>query len=87
MAYHLYILFSKTLNSFYIGHTGDDLTTRLRKHNSNHKGFTGKANDWHIVYSEVFSTIELAYKRERQIKNWKSRKSILKLIGSEHPDL
>ncbi len=43
MPYHLYILFSALRNSYYIGHTGDELNERLRKHNSNHKGFTGKA--------------------------------------------
>ncbi|MBL7910664.1 MAG: GIY-YIG nuclease family protein [Bacteroidia bacterium] len=38
---HLYILFSPSKNKYYVGHTGDDLVERIRKHNSNHKGFTG----------------------------------------------
>ncbi|MBN1637413.1 MAG: GIY-YIG nuclease family protein, partial [Ignavibacteriales bacterium] len=61
---------------------------RLKKHNSNHKGFTGKTNDWKIVYSEIFQTKEKAYAREREVKKWKSRKKIETLIrkGSEHPD-
>ncbi len=84
MAYHLYILFSSGKNKYYIGHTGDELEERLRKHNSNHKGFTGKINDWKIVYTEVFVTKEIAYKREREIKSWKSRARIEKLISSEH---
>ncbi|MDP1799991.1 MAG: GIY-YIG nuclease family protein [Bacteroidota bacterium] len=36
----LYILFSPTKDKYYVGHTGDDLVERIRKHNSNHKGFT-----------------------------------------------
>ena len=32
----------------------DDLEERIRKHNSNHKGFTGIVNDWGLTYSEVF---------------------------------
>jgi putative endonuclease len=84
MPFHLYILFSSNRDKYYIGHTGDYLEERLRKHNSNHKGFTGKINDWKIVYTEVFETKEAAYKRERQIKSWKSRSKIKKLIGSEH---
>ena len=87
MPFKLYILYSAKLDKFYIGHSGDDINERLRKHNSNHKGFTGKAPDWKILYTEDFSTKEEAYKREREIKSWKSRKLILKLIGSAHPDL
>jgi predicted GIY-YIG superfamily endonuclease len=40
MPFHLYILHSATGSSYYTGHTGDDLQERLRKHLSNHKGFT-----------------------------------------------
>jgi len=46
----------------------------------NHKGFTSKAIDWKVVYSEKFATREEALKRERQMKKWKSRKMIEKLI-------
>jgi len=53
---------------------------RLRRHNSNHKGFTGKVGDWVIVYSEGFAEKPLAMKREREIKGWKSRERIEKLI-------
>ncbi len=63
---------------------------RLRKHNTNHKGFTGKANDWVIVYKEEYTNKKTAYKRERQVKKWKNRKRIESLIakaGSEHPDI
>ena len=75
-----YILFSLLKDKYYIGHTGDDLQERLRKHNSNHKGFTGKVGDWKIVYSEPYSTKEEAFARERQIKSWKNRKRIESLI-------
>jgi putative endonuclease len=83
-----YILFSECANKFYIGHTTESLGERLRKHNSNHAGFTGKFKDWKIVYSEDLVTKELAYKREREVKSWKSRRRIEKLIaGSAHPAL
>jgi putative endonuclease len=62
------------------------LEERVRKHNSNHKGFTGHKGDWMIVYTEIFNTKEMAYAREKEIKSWKSRKMIEKLVGSEHPD-
>ena len=35
------ILFSKSFDKYYIGHTGDELAGRVRKHNSNQIGFTG----------------------------------------------
>lgn len=76
-----YILYSVTKDSYYIGHTGDSMEGRLRKHNTNHKGFTGGVGDWTVRYMEEFPTKELAYKREREVKAWKSRKRILQLIG------
>ena len=81
-----YILYSTTLNKYYIGHTGDKPEERLRRHNSNHKGFTGGIGDWIIAFRELFPTKEEAYLREREVKSWKSRKLIEKLIRSEHPD-
>ncbi|MFI5154722.1 MAG: GIY-YIG nuclease family protein, partial [Chitinophagales bacterium] len=47
--YFVYILFSKALDSFYIGSTYN-LEVRLRKHLCHHRGFTGKSKDWEIVY-------------------------------------
>ena len=85
---YFYILHSDILDKYYIGHT-TDLSERLRKHNSNHKGFTGIVNDWVLVYTETFSTKKLAYARERQVKKWKSKVRLQALIqkkASEHPD-
>ncbi|HAA17179.1 MAG TPA: excinuclease ABC subunit C [Cytophagales bacterium] len=63
-----YILYSESIDKFYIGHTAS-LEERIRKHNTHHKGFTGKANDWIIVYHETFQTKSEAYAREREIKD------------------
>ena len=38
-------------------------------------------NDWEIVYSEEFDSIQKARFREKQIKNWKSRIMIENLIN------
>ena len=78
----MYILHSPTLDLFYIGHTCEDLNQRLKKHLSDHKGFTSKAKDWKLVYSENFEAKSGAYKRERQIKSWKSKILINKLINA-----
>jgi putative endonuclease len=82
-----YVLYSASRNRYYIGHTADDIQERLRKHNSNHNGFTGKVADWEIVYKEIYYSKKEAFRREREVKKWKSRKLVEKLIVSEHPDL
>jgi len=79
MAY-FYILYSNSLNQYYIGHTGEGLDERLLKHLSNHSGFTGKAKDWNVVYFEEFETKSLSYRRELEVKKWKSRIRVEKLI-------
>jgi putative endonuclease len=82
-----YILFSHAADKFYIGHTTEPIYERLRKHNTGHEGFTGKYRDWIIIYSEKYDNKKLAYGREREVKKWKSRKMIERLIASsEHPD-
>ena len=75
MAY-TYILYSANLNKHYVGATQGVLDQRIRRHNANHKGFTGRANDWVLLHTETFETFELALRREREIKAWKSRKRI-----------
>jgi len=86
MAFTTYILYSKTIDKYYIGYTSD-MAARLLRHNQKSKGFTGKVNDWKLKYQEYFKTKEEAYSRERVLKSWKSRKKIIELIaGSEHPD-
>ena len=82
MPYLTYILFSESLNKFYIGSTADSIEERIRRHNSNHSGFTGRTNDWHLVYKEEFADKSKALKREKEIKGWKSRKRIEILISS-----
>ena len=76
-----YILHSKQLNKFYIGFTGQDIQERLNKHLANHKGFTAKAKDWRLVYTEVFTDKAAAMQREKQLKGWKSNTRISELIA------
>jgi len=88
MPCYFYILWSEKRSKYYIGHTCDDLSERVRRHNSDHEGFTGGVGDWGMVYREEFPDKATAYLRERTVKRWKSRKRVEKLIssaGSEHP--
>ena len=83
--FYTYILFSPGIDRFYIGCTSN-IEERLKKHNNKNKGFTNQANDWCVVYSKTFSTKQEALNLEKQIKSWKSKTRIRKLINSEHPD-
>ena len=80
MACYTYILYSAVLDKYYVGSSGN-VEQRLIKHLSNHKGYTSKAKDWVIKYREVYVTNAEALERELQIKKWKSRKMIEKLIN------
>jgi putative endonuclease len=77
----VYILFSTTLNKYYVGHTTLRPEERLQKHLTNHDGFTAKAKDWIIVYKENFDSKEAAHRRELDIKAKKSRKYIESLFA------
>ena len=85
--FFVYIIYSDKLDRFYVGFSADP-DSRLIKHNRDSKGFTAKGRPWILVFSQPFSNKNEALKREKQIKNWKSRKKILELIlsDSEHPD-
>jgi putative endonuclease len=79
----VYILFSESLDRYYIGSTTMSAEERLVKHLTNHTGFTGKAKDWVIVHAESFADKSEALRRELAIKNKKSRKYIDSLIHSD----
>lgn len=82
--YFVYILYSKTSDRYYIGHTSD-INRRLKEHNdlsSDNRKFCVKNGPWELKYYEAgFKSRSEAAKREKQIKSWKSRKLIEKLIA------
>ena len=80
MSYTVYIIYSPKLDKYYIGYS-EDVVLRLEQHNSGISTFTAKASDWQLKYSEVYPTRETAMKREKEIKNKKSRKYIEWLVS------
>lgn len=80
MTFVVYILYSKNIDSYYIGHT-QNLGTRLNQHNSQVSKSTKKTSDWKIVYQECFETRSAAVNRELAIKRKKSRKYIELLLN------
>jgi putative endonuclease len=64
---------------YYVGES-DNVESRLKSHLSGISKFTARADDWKVVYTEQFLIRTEAIKREREIKNKKSRKYIEWLI-------
>ena len=84
--HYLYILFSKTLNRFYVGETSD-LELRLEKHSQKHYkySFSAKAQDWKLIFHKKFLRKEDAVYLEQFIKRMKSKKFTQKII--EKPEI
>ena len=78
---NIYILYSHKLDKYYVG-ACIDLQRRLYEHNIGYSKFTSLGLPWILKYSESFTTLPLAKKRELEIKKKKSRMYIEKLIGS-----
>ncbi|MBA0885448.1 GIY-YIG nuclease family protein [Flavobacterium undicola] len=79
--FYVYILYSKSIDTYYVGSSSISLEDRLRRHLSSHSGFTARAKDWEIVYFESYDNKKDAILREQEIKKWKSRVRIIKLIS------
>ena len=76
----VYILYSKSLDRYYTGHTAN-IQDRLLRHNNGRSKATKTGVPWIIVYTEMFNTKSGAYKRELDVKSKKSRAYIETLIA------
>jgi putative endonuclease len=79
MSFIVYIIYSKSLDSFYVGHSAN-LDDRLFRHNNSGSKSTKKAKDWILVHQEAFPTRGEAMARETAIKKQKSKSFIQQLI-------
>jgi putative endonuclease len=61
-----YILYSATLNKYYIGST-TDIERRLNEHNRGKEKFTATGIPWILVYQESFAELKQARQRELYI--------------------
>jgi putative endonuclease len=70
---YLYVLKSLTFGNRYVGVT-ENLEKRLREHNSGKCRYTKGRKPWKIIYTEEFSDLGSARKREIFLKSGQGRK-------------
>ena len=82
---YVYILFSKTNGTLYVGVTSD-LVKRVWQHKNKFvEGFTKQYNVDKLGYYEIFDDIEKAIEREKSLKKF-VRKKKLDLIEKFNPE-
>src|SRR5712691_2910799 len=81
MSFHVYILLSETTNRYYVGQT-QDVEERLAYHNANYSKSLRNRGPWRLVHEEEYKTRAQAMRRERQIKSWKDRAMIERLVSA-----
>jgi putative endonuclease len=77
----VYVLQSEYSKRFYIG-CAEQPEHRLTEHNRGQTISTRGRGPWILVYQEQFDTSVEARQRERQLKSWKSHRSIQELISA-----
>ena len=79
--YWTYIIRSQKDNRYYVG-SSNNIVRRLEEHNKGLSKYTKGKGPWELVYREEVGSLVSARRRERQIKSWKKRSAIEKLISA-----
>lgn len=58
----------------------EDINARFNLHNAGQVESTKRYIPWELIFKEEYKTLSKARKREMQIKSWKKRSAIEKLI-------
>jgi len=73
--YYSYILYSKSIDTFYKGSTSD-ITERVKRHNSGSEKYTTKGSPWILLWFTEKNTRSEAYKLEMKLKNLSRKRTI-----------
>jgi putative endonuclease len=86
MNFSVYILYSNTLDRFYIGMSNNvDIRLNFHLNPSENRKFTAKANDWTLFLSINELTKNQALNIEKHIKKMKSKTYIQNLL--KYPEI
>ena len=82
MKYFLYILYSESIDHYYIG-ISENPELRLQRHNTFKTGWTKQGRPWKLVFTKVFESKQSAAKWEIWIKSQKKKSIIEKIINNQ----
>ena len=84
MPHYLYIIYSNSLDSFYVGESRD-CVERLHQHKTGYfkSSSTSKASDWELKRMMEVGSISEARKVERYLKSMKSKRYLRSMIENE----
>ena len=74
--YYLYILFSDSIDRYYIG-ISHDPAMRLHYHNTSNKGWTRRGRPWELVFTKEFDNKADAQEWESKLKSIKKKDGLL----------
>ncbi|MFH0890593.1 MAG: GIY-YIG nuclease family protein [Candidatus Liptonbacteria bacterium] len=80
--FSVYILKSQSTGRYYVG-SCSNLETRMKQHNSELVKSTKGFIPWQLVHVENYDNLKAARLRELQIKSWKKRSSIERLLSQK----
>ncbi len=75
----VYILKSRVTEKLYIGSTAD-VEDRVKRHNQGRSRYTKSGIPWELMYYEGCDSRAEAVRREKQLKSWKNKARLEKLI-------
>ena len=78
MLFCVYIIYSSSLDQYYIGHS-ENLQDRLFRDKNLGSKSTKKTNDWELVYHKTFQTRAEAVRREMVLHFFVKRNFIVKI--------
>jgi putative endonuclease len=82
MTYFVYVLYSESLDRYYVGYTSD-IEQRIHFHNNpiESRKFTARGRPWVLKLAITLSTKVQAAQLEKFIKKMKSRKFVEQLVS------
>lgn len=82
MQFHVYVLYSKSHDKYYIGQT-ENLQSRVKAHNSGKAKYTKPYLPWTLVWSVEKSSRKDALSTEKKLKNLKSRTRLIAAMNKD----